>query len=229
VATIVTSRAARKTEEQRQIMMITVCSFVRDASGSAGFAESVAGMVAALAFSSFEETEGDVAEPLFSIVFVELEVLLCMVGWCFSFSCPSTVFSKSAAPGPARVSASPWRWTSSIFSVLIVASQCSSSMCSITTQHIHRKPSTLYTKEEMFNKKIHRVIDMPLDLIKHNAFCLTHPDKGKKSKRSYVRNSAIDMLKVRVHQSCCRDEFHFYLIEPGSRRRIVASAPLDSS
>lgn len=45
---------------------------------------------------------------------------------------------------------------------------------------------TLYTKEQTSIKNIHRVIDVPLDLIEHNAFRLMPVKRRKeKSKRSF--------------------------------------------
>jgi len=70
VVTIETSIAARKTEAHREAMMMAVCSFVREASGSAGVLvaswETEASLLVAGVPSSFKLGELDDSSATFS-------------------------------------------------------------------------------------------------------------------------------------------------------------------
>jgi len=70
-------------------------------------------------------------------------------------------------------------------------------ICTATRLNTVRRKSNALYKGANVHQNIHRVIDVPLDLIEHNAFRLMPVKRRKeKSKRSFRANSAVCMLKV---------------------------------
>ena len=144
VVIMVVSRAARKTEKQRESMMIVVWSFVREASGlglgapllvPAGASES-GGFSAVTGSSSSMLAE---EEELWMVLSLEVSMSMSSRCCCFSSVCPSNVMPRSAPTPASACAVASFRTFSSIvvpiFSFRLVSSRLYS-CCVYLTQVI---------------------------------------------------------------------------------------------